>query len=163
MPTESKPLKRVFDRVMRSKAFNICFAAGVLPSEMNKKTCHLSSSRCSTHSAKLRCFPSLCLGLGREYFRYPSQGTFFKPARTDMMSRTLSANSIGVSPGFKVWGSKYQTSQTTAQDVISCSRCIVKDCFLLFQKASTKILLYLIAIGQTVHPSSNAPFLNMTV
>lgn len=29
--------------------------------------------------------------------------------------------------------------------------------FLLFQKASTKILLYFIAIGQTVQPSSNAP------
>ena len=29
--------------------------------------------------------------------------------------------------------------------------------FLLFQKASTKILLYLIATGQTVQPSSNAP------
>lgn len=29
--------------------------------------------------------------------------------------------------------------------------------FLLFQKASTKILLYLIAIGQTAHPSSKAP------
>lgn len=29
--------------------------------------------------------------------------------------------------------------------------------FLLFQKASTNILLYLIATGQTVAPSSNAP------
>lgn len=29
--------------------------------------------------------------------------------------------------------------------------------FLLFQKASTNILLYLIAIGQTVQSSSNAP------
>lgn len=29
--------------------------------------------------------------------------------------------------------------------------------FLLFQKASTKILLYLIATGQTEHPSSKAP------
>lgn len=40
----------------------------------------------------------------------------------------LSANSMGVSPGFRFWGSKYHTSQTTAQDVMSCSRCIVKDC-----------------------------------
>lgn len=32
----------------------------------------------------------------------------------------------------------------------------------LFQKASTKILLYLIAIGHTVTPRSNAPLLNMT-
>jgi hypothetical protein len=29
--------------------------------------------------------------------------------------------------------------------------------FLLFQKATTNILLYLIAIGQTIHPSSKAP------
>ena len=35
---------------------------------------------------------------------------------------------MGVSPGFNVCGSKYQTSHTTAQDVISCRRCIVKDC-----------------------------------
>lgn len=33
----------------------------------------------------------------------------------------------------------------------------------LFQKASTKILLYLIAIGHTVAPRSNAPRLNITV
>jgi hypothetical protein len=30
--------------------------------------------------------------------------------------------------------------------------------FLLFQKASTNILLYLIAIGQTAQPSSKAPW-----
>lgn len=35
---------------------------------------------------------------------------------------------MGVSPGFKTWGSRYQTSQTTAQEVMSCSRCIVNDC-----------------------------------
>ena len=35
-------------------------------------------------------FLSLCLGLGREYFRYPSQGTFLRPARTEIMSLTLS-------------------------------------------------------------------------
>jgi len=40
----------------------------------------------------------------------------------------LSANSMGVSPGFRLCGSKYQTSQTTAQDVISCNRCLVNDC-----------------------------------
>lgn len=33
----------------------------------------------------------------------------------------------------------------------------------LFQKASTKILLYLIAIGQTVTPMSKAPLLNITL
>ena len=32
---------------------------------------------------------SLCFGLGREYFRYPSQGTFFRPARADIMPLTL--------------------------------------------------------------------------
>ncbi len=108
----------------------------------------------------------------------------------------LSANSIGVSPGFRVWGSRYQTSQTTAHDVIKRIKCMVKDClshtqncsicatylllkelhgtfqskrkqrtkgrsrntyFLLFQKASTNILLYLIAIGHTVQSSSKAP------
>lgn len=33
----------------------------------------------------------------------------------------------------------------------------------LFQKASTKILLYLIAMGQTVTPRSKAPRLNITL
>jgi len=33
----------------------------------------------------------------------------------------------------------------------------VKDCLRLFQKASTKILLYFIAIGYTVAPMSKAP------
>lgn len=42
------------------------------------------------------------------------------------------------------------------------TRCAVKDCRLLFQKASTKTLLYLMAIGQTVAPRSNAPRLNIT-
>lgn len=40
----------------------------------------------------------------------------------------LSANSIAVSPGFMFWGSKYQTSHTTAHDVINCNRCVVNDC-----------------------------------
>lgn len=31
----------------------------------------------------------------------------------------LSANSMAVSPGLNVWGSRYQTSQTTAHDVIN--------------------------------------------
>ena len=37
------------------------------------------------------------------------------------------------------------------------TRCAVKDCLRLFQKASTKILLYLMAIGYTVAPMSKAP------
>lgn len=40
----------------------------------------------------------------------------------------LSANWIGFSFGFRFWGSRYHTSQTTAQDVISCNKCVVKDC-----------------------------------
>lgn len=36
-------------------------------------------------------------------------------------------------------------------------------CLRLFQKASTKILLYLMATGHTVAPRSKAPRLNMTV
>lgn len=40
----------------------------------------------------------------------------------------LSANSIGDSPGLRNWGSRYQTSHTTAQEVISCAKCMVKDC-----------------------------------
>ena len=40
----------------------------------------------------------------------------------------LSENSMGVSPSRSVWGSKYQTSQTTAQDVINRTKCIVNDC-----------------------------------
>lgn len=42
------------------------------------------------------------------------------------------------------------------------ARCAVKDWRLEFQNASTKILLYLMATGQTVAPRSNAPRLNMT-
>ena len=38
----------------------------------------------------------------------------------------------------------------------------VVDCRLLFQKASTKLLLYLMAMGQTVAPKSKAPRLNIT-
>ena len=38
----------------------------------------------------------------------------------------------------------------------------MKDWRLEFQNASTKILLYLMATGQTVAPRSNAPRLNMT-
>lgn len=37
-------------------------------------------------------FCSISFGLGREYFKYPSQGTFFKPARVDIMSLTLEKN-----------------------------------------------------------------------
>ena len=37
------------------------------------------------------------------------------------------------------------------------TRWAVKDCLRLFQKASTKILLYLMAIGYTVAPMSKAP------
>ena len=33
----------------------------------------------------------------------------------------------------------------------------MNDCLRLFQKASTKILLYLMAIGYTVAPMSKAP------
>lgn len=40
----------------------------------------------------------------------------------------LSENSMGVSPSRSVWGSKYHTSQTTAQDVINRTKCIVNDC-----------------------------------
>lgn len=40
----------------------------------------------------------------------------------------LSANCIGVSWRLNVCGSRYHTSQTTAQDVISWSKCVVKDC-----------------------------------
>ena len=42
------------------------------------------------------------------------------------------------------------------------TKCAVKDCRLLFQKASTKILLYLMAMGHTVASRSKAPLLNMT-
>lgn len=38
-------------------------------------------------------FRSRCLGLGREYFKYPSQGTFLRPARTEIMSLTLKRTS----------------------------------------------------------------------
>ncbi len=34
------------------------------------------------------------------------------------------------------------------------TRCAVNDCFFEFQKASTKILLYLIAMGHTVAPAA---------
>jgi len=51
----------------------------------------------------------------------------------------LSANSMGVSPGFRFCGSKYQTSQTTAQDVISCNRCLVNDCL---QASNAESLLH---------------------
>lgn len=52
------------------------------------------SNRVLENEQDLTYFPSLCLGLGREYFRYPSQGTFFKPARTDMMPRTLHKSNV---------------------------------------------------------------------
>ena len=39
----------------------------------------------------------------------------------------------------------------------SLTRCCVKDCRRLFQKASTNILLYLMATGQTVASRSKAP------
>ena len=42
------------------------------------------------------------------------------------------------------------------------TRWAVKDCLLLFQKASTKTLLYFMATGHTVAPRSKAPRLNMT-
>ena len=42
------------------------------------------------------------------------------------------------------------------------TRCAVKDWRFEFQKASTKILLYLMAMGHTVAPRSKAPRLNMT-
>ena len=45
---------------------------------------------------------------------------------------------------------------------LQLTRCAVKDCRRLFQKASTKILLYLMALGQTVQSRSKAPRLNMT-
>ena len=35
--------------------------------------------------------------------------------------------------------------------------------FLLFQKASTNILLYFIAIGHTAHPNSKAPYINRII
>ena len=41
------------------------------------------------NSRNLTYFLSLCFGLGREYFRYPSQGTFLRPARNEIMSLTL--------------------------------------------------------------------------
>ena len=40
---------------------------------------------------------------------------------------------------------------------------VEKGCRRLFQNASTKILLYLMATGHTVAPRSKAPFLNITV
>ena len=46
---------------------------------------------------------------------------------------------------------------------MSVPRCAVKLSLRLFQKAFTKILLYLMAIGHTVAPRSKAPFLNITV
>lgn len=36
-------------------------------------------------------FCSLCLGLGREYFKYPSHGTILRPARVEMIFLTLKA------------------------------------------------------------------------
>ena len=52
----------------------------------------------------------------------------------------------------------------TYQLVIKRNRWPAKEVVLLFQNASTNILLYLIAMGQiaTSSPSSNTPFLNIT-
>jgi len=52
---------------------------------------------------------------------------------------------------------RYHTSATTAQDVIKSMRCCVNDRRRLFQNVSPKVLLYLMAIGQILHPRSNAP------
>lgn len=42
-------------------------------------------------------FRSVCFGLGREYFKYPSQGTFLRPARTEIISLILqSRNKISL-------------------------------------------------------------------
>ena len=46
----------------------------------------------------------------------------------DVRKSDLSENSIGVSDGCNICGSIYQTSHTTAHDVINCTKCIVKDC-----------------------------------
>mmetsp|Transcript_27613 Transcript_27613/g.77184 ORF Transcript_27613/g.77184 Transcript_27613/m.77184 type:complete len:203 (+) Transcript_27613:188-796(+) len=69
---------------------------------------------------------------------------------------------MALSPSRRVWGSRNQTSATTAQEVMSERRWRVKLCCRLFQNASTKVLLYLMATGLTVAPRSKAPLLNMT-
>ncbi len=51
---------------------------------------------------------------------------------------------------------------SAGQGSTNLTKCAVKDCRLLFQKASTKILLYLMAMGHTVASRSKAPLLNMT-
>ena len=84
------------------------------------------------------------------------------PACLHIMLRTRSANWIESSSGCISCGSMYHTSATTAHDVISLSRYVVKLMRRECQKVSAKILLYLIAIGHTLHPRSKAPFLNMT-
>eukprot|EP00982_Pelagococcus_subviridis_P002874 22149-Pelagococcus_subviridis.AAC.3 len=66
------------------------------------------------------------------------------------------------SPGRFSCGSMYHTSATTAHDDISDIRCCVNDCRRLCQNVSANVLLYLIAMGTTLHPKSNAPRLNMT-
>merc|ERR1719359_2086784 len=50
---------------------------------------------------------------------YPSHSTLFMPEVSAIMSFTRFAKSDGDSPGCLVWVSRYQTSHTTAQDVIS--------------------------------------------
>jgi len=84
------------------------------------------------------------------------------PARDAMSRCTRSANACAVSPGARVWGSRNQTSHTTAQERIRVARWAVKDWRLEFQNASTNTRSYRMATGQTTAPRSNAPRLNIT-
>lgn len=47
---------------------------------------------------------------------------------TSLQIISISANSMDLSPGFSFCGFKYETSQTTLQDVITCNICAVNNC-----------------------------------
>lgn len=67
------------------------------------------------------------------------------PAASQIICLTLFANSMLVSSLRRVCGSKYHTSATTHQDVMSRTRYTGNECSLEFQNASPNSRLYLMA------------------
>ena len=77
-------------------AMHIC-KANIKAEVCDYQVCHKTKRTAKDKERCLAYLRSLCFGLGREYFRYPSQGTFLRPARTDIMSLTLH-KCIGIEP-----------------------------------------------------------------
>lgn len=108
---------------------------------------HITDQRPAAHQLHLR---------GAERYDSTNLGTCLQTGGAGSHARKPTSSTARAGPMHDT--ARHGTAQHgtawhgTARQILT--RCAVKDCFFEFQKASTKILLYLMAMGHTVAPAA---------